>query len=194
MDLIPYITIEKNQIFTNDDIDITLKEIKSLIPKDSVLYVYDHEGIDENRPDLNTLQRLADEYMLWVDAGPRTIDDVVDLVTAGATKITARKELWPHLDIPGICEITEGELYLVIDPVERDRLIELSIYPDMLGVVCFKNTTQLMEQLKYKSTLKKMLQKNKIYTYESDHRNIGYWKESGITGLLVDILHIKEFS
>lgn len=194
MELIPFINIEKNQIFTNDDVDVSVAEIKNLAAKDSVLYVYDHEGIDDNRPDLNMLQLLATEYILWVDAGPRTIDDVVDLVTAGASTITLRKNLWPKLDIPGIREITEGELYLESDPVQVDRLVEVSLYPEILGLVYFKNNPQLMEQLKYESTLKKMLQKNKMYTYESDPRNALFWKENSITGLLVDILHLKEYT
>ena len=43
------------------------------------------------------------------------------------------------------------------------------------------------------SQLGNLCLKHEVYTYESNPRNISYWKNLGITGLFVDFSNIKEF-
>lgn len=62
------------------------------------VYVVDRRGVQRNKPDVDLLQDLAGETELWVDAGPRYAEDVVDLLIAGASHVVVR---WHTLDAAG---------------------------------------------------------------------------------------------
>lgn len=59
------------------------------------VYVVDRQGVQRNKPDIELYQDVAGEAELWVDAGPRYAEDVVDLFVAGADHVVAR---WHTLD------------------------------------------------------------------------------------------------
>lgn len=48
------------------------------------LYVMDVDGVERNKPQLDIIQALADDFSLSYEAGPRRGVNVVDLVIAGA--------------------------------------------------------------------------------------------------------------
>ena len=48
------------------------------------LYVMDIDGVERNRPQLDVIQTLADDFSISYEAGPRRGANVVDLVIAGA--------------------------------------------------------------------------------------------------------------
>jgi phosphoribosylformimino-5-aminoimidazole carboxamide ribonucleotide (ProFAR) isomerase len=50
------------------------------------VYVVDLDGIERNRPQLDYLSELARSAELWVDAGARTGDQVIDILVAGARR------------------------------------------------------------------------------------------------------------
>jgi uncharacterized protein related to proFAR isomerase len=59
------------------------------------VYLVDRQGVQRNKPDVELVQRVADEAEIWVDAGPRYAEDVVDLFIAGARHVVVR---WHTLD------------------------------------------------------------------------------------------------
>ncbi len=50
------------------------------------LYVVDLDGIEDNRPQLDFLQEIAREADVWIDAGPRTADQAIDILITGARR------------------------------------------------------------------------------------------------------------
>lgn len=54
------------------------------------VYVVDRQGMRRNKPDIDLYQDVADAAEVWVDAGPRYAEDVVDLFIAGAHHVVVR--------------------------------------------------------------------------------------------------------
>lgn len=48
------------------------------------LYVMDVDGVEHNKPQLDVIQSLSDDFSIFYEAGPRRGANVVDLVIAGA--------------------------------------------------------------------------------------------------------------
>ena len=84
MEIIPMIFL-KNEKLINTKLS-KAKHFNNVLEKtsESTLYILDNDGIEKNKPNLNLYQELSKSYILWVDAGPRNIGDVVDLVIAGS--------------------------------------------------------------------------------------------------------------
>ncbi len=51
-----------------------------------MLYVVDLDGIEHNEPQLDYLQELARDAEIWVDAGPSTAEQVIDILVTGARR------------------------------------------------------------------------------------------------------------
>jgi len=92
-----------------------LAEVLEQLDEGSSIYFLDADGIEKDKPNLCTYQRLPSRQNMWIDAGPRVLGDVVDVVMAGATTIIVRQNLWPKLDIGRIKEFTENEIYMGVD-------------------------------------------------------------------------------
>jgi len=61
---------------------------KSLRKRDfEKLYVLDLDGVERNKPQLDIVQVLSDDFSIFYEAGPRRGANVVDLVIAGADKV-----------------------------------------------------------------------------------------------------------
>ncbi|MEM4258391.1 MAG: hypothetical protein QXL17_04475 [Candidatus Thermoplasmatota archaeon] len=192
MDIIPCICIKHAKCYSLFSQELPLSRIHTILPQESILYLYDVHGIAENRPDLTMMQRLADEYIVWVDAGVRSVDDVMDVVTAGASKITLRKNLWQTLEIPKIRYVTDVELYLDISSGNFRSWIELSVYADMLGFTYVDIDHHTDEQY-YENTIKELSTKYKIYLLKTTVNSVHHWKEYPIAGFIVDITKYQEF-
>lgn len=50
------------------------------------LYVIDLEGVRYRRPQFEYLQEIARGQEMWVDAGPRNSEEVMDVIVAGASR------------------------------------------------------------------------------------------------------------
>ena len=188
MDLIPLIRMKNRNIYPGQSQNpLSFEEFLKKIDEDTKIYILDLDGIEKDKPNLCTYQRLSSSHNLWVDNGPRNLGDIVDAVTAGATDITLRINLCQKLNISDIKEISEDKIYTNIDFTE-----DLSFF-DTDGLVNFNTREEIETNFKYGEFFKKMILKSKIYSYESDLDNISYWKHFGIEGLLVDLNKLKEF-
>ena len=184
MEIIPTITMKKRKILNQES---EKKDIFDQIKEDALLYILDLDGIEKDKPNLCTYQRLSGSHELWVDFGPRNIGDVVDTTMAGATDVTLRKNLCPELTLLEIREIMDNKIY-----ADESYRNEPSLY-DFDGFVNFNSKKDLGSSFKQEYFLKSMLSKIKMYTYETDIKNLTYWKNYGIDGLLVDFSNYKEF-
>lgn len=195
MEIIPLIYLKKRKIVAEKEGEcLSLNEMSEQINKDEKIYVLDIDGIEKDKPNLCLYPKLSENHKIWVDAGPRVLGDVVDLIMAGATNITVRKKIWPELDISIIKEITENEIYADIGPKSQNmQIIEFSLLDNVDGLVVFNNKNQIETDFKYGSFLKNLCIKYKMYVYESNQKNFSYWKTLGAVGLLVDLDKIKEF-
>jgi len=76
--------------------------------------LWDMDGIETNRPQLDLLRRF-EGLGLWVDAGVRYADGVIDVLVAGADKaVVGTKSLWGLEELQEAFRLTEN-LLLQID-------------------------------------------------------------------------------
>ena len=191
MECIPLVRLRKRKIQTQGNQQDTLNSFLEKKPTNTPIYFYDEDGIENDKPNLCLYQNLGKQYTLWVDAGPRILGDIVDLVLAGATQITIRKYLWKDLSISPIREITENPIYTFIS-YENDRS-NPSFINETDGCVIFTSSTQIESDFKVYSNIKQLSAKTKIYIYDSNPQNNTLWQKLGITGVLIDFHQIKEY-
>jgi hypothetical protein len=188
MELIPLVTIKKRKIYTGSTTDTLLEadlidQIKSDIP----VYFFDTDGINNDKPNLCTYQRIGTKLQIWADSGPRVLGDIVDTVMAGAQRITIRPSIWTLDTIEHIHEITEQQLYLHLEnsTISQETPID--------GIVLLENQDHPQNNFKLESQLKTLATKTKIYVYDPDKNNYSYWQKHGITGILIPLDHYTEY-
>lgn len=160
---------------------LPLADLSNRVKKDSLLYILDFDGIERNNPNLDLYQRLTEHCILWIDNGPRRIDDVMDTIMAGATNITLREDLWPALDMPGVQELTDDEIYLDMSKKHQEQKTLQHPYSDDVGIILFD------EEVLYGSFSKEKTLNKKIYLYTGVLENLQLWAEQGITGIIIDL-------
>lgn len=186
MEIIPILTLNKR---VDTSYQSKLEELLSKFDSDTTIYILDIYGINKDKPNLCIYQRLSRDFELWIDSGPRNLGDVVDVFLAGANKITIRRSIWHKIDIQGIREVSENKIYLDIDSKTIDDLN----YYNVDGLVNFKTREEFENDFKLSYSLKKITSKTNIYSYESNIKNLTYWRSQGIDNFLVDIDKIGEF-
>jgi len=188
MDIIPLISIRKGRLLDGKEGNpISLDDLFKRVEKNSLLYVLDFDGIEQNNPNLELYQRLTEQCVLWIDDGPRRIDDVMDTIMAGATNLTLREELWPEMDLPGVFELTDDEVYLGITPPQGQQGFSFSSPQQEIGAVVFSQGPETNDEFTAASFLKDMAGKHKIYLYTPTQGSHTTWEARGITGVLLDL-------
>lgn len=194
MEIIPLIYAKNRKIHAEKEGNpVSLDEVLERVNKDGEIYFLDIDGIEKNKPNLCLYQKISENHELWVDAGPRVLGDIVDHIIAGATRITIRKNLFSIEEIPNIKEVTESMIYSDVDlRNEKERTIVFSLLPGVDGLVVFSDKNQIEMDFKTGELLKTLCNKYKVYVAESDEKNISYWKNSGVAGVLLDLKKIKQ--
>jgi hypothetical protein len=188
MELIPLIFIKNRKIYLEKNSEyVSLEGFLELKNENKRLYILDLDGIDKDKPNLCTFQRLSSFYDLWVDFGPRNIGDFVDATMTGVTDLTLRKKLCPQVTIADIKDLIENKIYSNID------FLEETYYENLDGLVNFNSKEDLESNYGYVNYLKKAGKITKIYIYESELKNRSYWENIPPEGFLVDFNKIKEF-
>ena len=188
MNIVPLIAIKKGILLDGKDGNhISIEDLFKRVEKDTLLYVLDLDGIEHNNPALDLCQKLTEHCTLWIDDGPRRLDDIMDTIMAGATNITLREELWPEMDLPNVFELTDDEVYFCINPAHGQAFqITLSNHPD-IGVVVFNQEPLTNDDFNFASFFKNLAIKHKIYLYTVASNTNSLWEERGVTGILVDL-------
>ena len=194
MEIIPLIYVENRKIqIEKQGESISLDDVLENIDKDKEIYFLDIDGIEKNKPNLCTYQKISDKRNIWVDAGPRGLGDIVDLLMAGTNKIAIRPNLFPIKEMQSIKDMTENMVYGVVDlPDVKEVLFNFSILPGIDGLIFFPDKKHNRFDFKKEETLKNLCVKHKIYVCDFDGKNISYWKEMGVSGLLLDLKSYKE--
>jgi len=173
------------------------KETLEQLDEGQNIYFLDIDGLEKNKPNFCTYQRLSGHHNMWIDAGPRVLGDVVDAVMAGATAVIVRQDLWPKLDIEKIKEFTENEIYMGIDLKNQAKNLNNVLLPSGIdGVVLLSNRDEIEKEFKTADLVRELIRKadkHKLYVYESNPENVHYWEKRGAVGLLVNINKIEEF-
>lgn len=109
METVPLLYVRNERVLDNKTGEKT-KNWKPLIEGLKQLYVIDVGGLLENKPSLELYQRMCEFASLWIDSGPRSFEDVMDTVVAGAEKITIQKNLFKD-DSSQLFDAMEREMY-----------------------------------------------------------------------------------
>jgi hypothetical protein len=84
------------------------------------IYVVDLDGVLHGRPQFDLLQEIPHGHEMWVEAGPRSVDQVMDVLVAGGTMAVvpaATDRAWR--EIPSILQITDRFVVEVPSPGPR---------------------------------------------------------------------------
>jgi hypothetical protein len=186
MNIVPLISIKKGQLCDGyNGTSFSLENLFARVEKDALLYVIDCDGIEHNNPNLEVYQRLTEQCILWIDNGPRRIDDVMDTIMAGATNLCLRTALWPIMNLSEILELTDDEVYLALDSSQLEPLP--SFLHGITGMVVFNKESRQDTEFITASYLKDRTATLKTYLYTTPPATVGYWEERGITGILIDL-------
>jgi hypothetical protein len=182
MNIVPLVSIKNTRLFDGKEGNsLLLAEVLKRVEKDSLLYVLDRDGIERNNPNLELYQRLAEHCILWIDNGPRRIDDVMDTIMSGATNITLREECWLALDMPGVQDLTDDEIYLDKTVQYQEQKTLQHVYSGDIGTILFN------EEALYGVFSKERTANQKIYLYASSLEKLQLWTEQGICGIIIDL-------
>lgn len=182
MEIIPLIKIKSKKI-----LDYSIKDL--ILNKnfdEKTIYILDYDGINKNKPNLCTYQKLSKHYDIWVDFAPKNIGDVVDSFMTGAKAITIRNRYYKLFDPRKIKEISENNLFLTINDKEFVFLSD-----EISGYVSFKTREEIESDFKYQTDMKQI--SKKLYIYEKNPENKDYWEKKEIKGLLVDFNDYERF-
>ena len=78
-------------------------------------YLVDFDGIQRGRPQLDFMGEIGRNQELWVEAGPRTAEEVMDILVAGASKaVLATPQLKGAVEISRTLKLTTDVALLVL--------------------------------------------------------------------------------
>ena len=182
METIPVIHLKKRNIYTSHlNNHIKEDELKQRLPATTKLYLYDHDGINKDKPNLCLLQRLTPYYDIWFDTGPRVLGDIVDAVMAGANTIIIRPPLYHNHDLTAIKETIEQPVFTTFNPQQP-----LTNFLD--GIILTPDNN--LDDFKTVSHLKNLATHHTIYLYTPTNQTIS--KQIPLTGHLIDLHNYKE--
>jgi hypothetical protein len=188
MEIIPLVYIKQGKLHSEQNGGVlSIDDLFQRTEKDTMLYVIDLDGIEHNNPNLELYQKLTEHCILWIDNGPRRIDDVMDTIMSGATTLTIRQEIWPAMDIPAILEFTDDEVFIGLDATGADRNQIITFFPPEVGVVVYNKNPQIPDDFTFSSYLKDLSMKHKIYLYTTNLGTAQTWTDRGIAGIIVDL-------
>jgi hypothetical protein len=191
MDRIPLVNIQNGILFDGlEGNELSIDALFARVDKDSMLYVLDRDGIEHNKPNFDLYQRLTEHCVLWVDGGPRSLDDVMDIIMSGATNLTIRADRWPDVDIPGILDLTEDDVYVAMTSDQKDKTLLIPLPSSGVGIIVFTNDNQPEHDFTFSSYLKELAMKHKLYLYGTEINNPSGWEEQGLAGRVVDLRNI----
>ena len=107
-------------------LNLDLFDLVEEIRRDSKrLYMVDLNGIHGNSPQMDLILELSSDMELWVDAGPRVMEDMMDIITSGAAKaVVGTKTLQSLEEFERCIEITENIVFSI--DIMKDSVAALS--------------------------------------------------------------------
>ncbi|MFO7677141.1 MAG: hypothetical protein R6V50_01985 [Thermoplasmatota archaeon] len=194
MKIIPLLYFKKRKIYTNTNKEqISTQEIINSIEKETNVYFIDYDGIEKNKPNFCTYQRISSHYKLWVDYGPRSIGDIFDIVMAGVLNITIRKNLIEYLKIESIKNVIENPIYEYFTINKSTDISTISASSHSDGVILHSdNTSQSIEKNNDALVINNVMEKYQVNIIEPDEKNFSYWKKKGAASVITDFTTWKK--
>ncbi|RLF42496.1 MAG: hypothetical protein DRN12_00155 [Thermoplasmata archaeon] len=189
MEIIALIHIKKHRIVSS----LTVEQLKDIQFGGKKTYVLDGDGILKDKPNVSLYQQMARYHEIWVDAGPRNLGDLVDIIIAGANIVIIRIDRWLDFNIDEIRELTDTPVYLMVKPTEEDRYEMKNLASLADGLVLFTSFEDIRKNFVIEGVLRDLSKDNKVYAYEDKPEYIRSWESIGVKGLLVNIDNLKEF-
>jgi len=186
MEIIPLIKIRNKKILYRDLEDLIDKSKN--FTEDKTIFILDYDGIEKNKPNLCTYQKLSRYYDLWVDFAPKDTGDIVDCFMSGAKAAVVRKKYFKLVNAKEIKEISENKIFLNIEDKSDNPMYN---HEGFDGYIVLRSREEIDDDFKYQSNIKNIC-KN-LYVYENNPDNISYWKKDEIKGLLVDFDKYERF-
>jgi len=188
MEIIPVIKIKDRKI--KNTVTEELIEFSTNKSKDIPLYILDYDGIEKNKPNLCTYQKLFNHFKIWTDNGPSNLGDIVDSYMTGVAAIVIRKNFFKKFDPEKVKYISENKVFLKLDI--NDKNLDFNLNKDFIdGYVNFSDKEKIDLDFKYKDFLKTLF--SKLYVYENNIKNLDYWEKKKIKGVLVDFENYLRF-
>lgn len=193
MDVIPILHLKQPVLMKGNE----LTSIREKMDAHSLssLYIIDEMGIHRNHPQVDFYQKISKIYEIWVDAGPRDVGDIVDIVFAGAKNIVLRPSTWVEPDVRTIRDITEHQLFCHydIDLSQRERVDsrQIPIY-DFDGKVVFVHGNWDKRRFSTEEAIKRLGQEVHSFIYAPRLKDKMFWKSFGFGGMFVNLDYFDE--
>ncbi len=172
-----------SDVLAANDISVLLNRLQS-----SAVYVFDEDGVTKNQPNVSIYQKLSGISDIWLDAGPRNVDDVVDEVFSGANRVVIRPALWEERNLKEVVDITENELmsFYFIEEVQKG-IPNDSIFLESQGIVLFFDENTPALDFKTEGFLKQIAKTKPTYVLDMHMKRKEYWSSLGMEGVLIPI-------
>ncbi len=126
MDVVPLLKIQSGTVMAGPPDHLTPLEkpyldggndvkglVRNLFGRFGSVAVVDYGGSFSIEPNLNLYQRVArGNVLLWFDAFPETLEDVMDLFVGGGDRVTVRVDIMDAGDLADVLGIADGEIWL----------------------------------------------------------------------------------
>jgi hypothetical protein len=177
-------------------LDLSSKDIRDILDRlqGSIIYVFDEDGIKRNHPNVSLYQRLTNIAELWVDAGPRTVGDIVDDVFSGAQRIVIRPDLWVELDLHTVVDLTENELMALYHSSDIQKGIPYDmVFTQSHGVVLQFDEESTPLDFKMNSIIKQICKVKTTYILDTRKQQMEKWDTFGITAVFRPLDQMEVF-
>lgn len=87
------------------------------------IYVLDLNGILKNKPELEVIKKLSQVKALWVDAGVKRPNDLIDMLVAGAEEVVINLSTLNSIENLEYCIELSSNLVLSVEYNERRELV-----------------------------------------------------------------------
>lgn len=194
MELIPIIYLKKRKKYSdiNTKNNISDEEIIDVLSLYKNLYLYDMDGIKSNKPNYCTYQRFSTLAELWIDSAPRNMGDIVDNLMAGGNNIVIQEQKWIGGILSDIKNITQNNIFCKIED-ESIEYYKMLYKEGIEGLIILKNHEEIQNNFTFKNYVKTLAEKTSLYGFESNPKNLSYWKNIKAKGVFIEIDKIKEF-
>ena len=186
----------------------TPEELASLFSQTSALvYLADCCGILKDKPDIDLLKKLA-RFKIWVDAGSKSAEDMIDLFVSGAQYVTLRvNKLSSREELQECCKMSGEQLYLGLE--KKDGKLTMAFFSGLgdiqdfierygLGGLVFidRDRAGFLSGVDIDAVKKISVLRTSVYYAGGirTKRDIEFLKENGAAGAIIGTAHYNELA
>lgn len=196
MEIMPLIYIKRRKKYSDykNNNKLSDEDIIKVLSENKKLYLFDIDGITENKPNLCSYQRFSALAELWIDAAPRNLGDIVDNLMAGGNNIIIQEKKWIDGGFSEIKMITHNNVFYRLDfENEKPNFYDIISKPDIDGIVIPKNHENIRDNYSIDNYIKTLAEKTTTYGFEDNPKDLVYWRKINAKGVFVEIDKIEEF-